>query len=79
MCLNGFVHAALTAVLVKRIEMSKQQMITALLTLFEEEEYWKKTEILNRTNQPDKLVSDALKELAIMHTSGEHKRMSVCA
>ena len=57
-----------------RVEMDLQQMITELLGLFEEHEYWKKAEILLRTNQPDKLVTQALNELTIMHSTGEHKR-----
>lgn len=55
------------------IILTKDEMVTALLSLFNEAEYWTKREIMKRTNQKDKIVTEALKELTIAHTSGPHK------
>ena len=58
---------------VQKLELTREEMVTAILTLFEEQTHWAKRDIMKRTDQSEKLVNDVLKELAIAETAGEHK------
>ena len=57
----------------QRLELSREEMVTAVLTLFEEETHWSKRDIMARTSQPEKLVNEVLRELATLEAAGEHK------
>ncbi len=58
---------------VQRVELTRDEMVTAILTLFEEQTHWSKREIMQRTRQAEKLVNDVLKELATLEAAGDHK------
>jgi hypothetical protein len=62
-----------TAAPAQRLELSREEMVTAVLTLFEEATHWSKREIMSRTNQSERLVNEVLKELATLEAAGEHK------
>lgn len=64
---------ALTAIPEQRVEMSRDEMVAAVIALFEEEPYWTSRDVERRTGQSAKLVQEALKELATRVASGEHK------
>ena len=57
----------------QRMEMTREQMVTAVLQLFEERESWSKRDIKRLTNQEDKLVTDVVKELALPSTNPEQR------
>ena len=52
---------------------SRFSKVTAVLTLFEEEDSWAKRDIVRRTNQDEKLISSVVKELCMPNTSPEHR------
>jgi hypothetical protein len=57
----------------QQVVLTKDEMVTEILALFEQEKYWSKHDIMKQTNQSDKLVNEVLKELALMEAAGENK------
>ena len=47
--------------------------MTAILTLYEEQDSWSKRDILQRTNQDEKLVNSVMKELCNPNVDPEHR------
>jgi hypothetical protein len=57
----------------QEIVLTKDEMVTEMLDLFRQKPYWMKSEIVSHTRQADKMVTEVLKELALVVPSGEYK------
>ena len=66
-------RAQRTAAPRQQLILTKDEMVTEILELFKQRPYWMKSEILVQTKQPEKMVSEVLKELAIVLPSGDYK------
>lgn len=64
-------NADMFAAPVTRYNMTADEMRTELMRLFEEvSDTWTKQQLLMRTNQADKVLTEALKQYCIYHSSG---------